>query len=51
MLNHNYKEAALLLEDITSNIDPEMTEAYIQHGHCKFMLNEHDAALGSYYKA
>jgi len=28
-----------------------MTEAYIQFGHCKFMLGEHDEALNSYYKA
>ena len=51
MLNHNFSEAADLLEDIFINIDPEMTEAYIQYGHCKFMLDEHDEALNSYYKA
>ena len=51
MLNHNFSEASELLEDIFINIDPEMTEAYIQYGHCKFMLDEHDEALNSYYKA
>ena len=29
MLNHNFSEAADLLEDIFVNIDPDMVEAYI----------------------
>ena len=51
MLNHNFEEAATFLEDIFNNIDPDMTDAYIQYGHCKFMLGKHDEALESYYKA
>ena len=51
MLNHNFEEAATFLEDIFNNIDPDMTDAYIQYGHCKFMLEKYDEALESYYKA
>ena len=42
MLNHNFEEAATFLEDIFNNIDPDMTDAYVQYGHCKFMLRKHD---------
>jgi tetratricopeptide (TPR) repeat protein len=51
MLLHNFGEAATFLEDIFNNIDPEMTEAYVQYGHCKFILGEFDEALIAYYKA
>mmetsp|Transcript_22914 Transcript_22914/g.35247 ORF Transcript_22914/g.35247 Transcript_22914/m.35247 type:complete len:146 (+) Transcript_22914:2102-2539(+) len=51
MLQLKYSEAAEDLHHLFSNVDSNMTEAYVLHGHCKFLLGEFDEALDSYYKA
>lgn len=51
MLLLQYAEAAEDLHHLFTNIDPDLTEAMILYGHCKFILGEYDLALPVYYKA
>lgn len=51
MLQLKYQEAAEDLHNLFTNIDPDLTDAYILFGHCKFLLGDHDEALDKYYKA
>jgi len=50
MLLQKVNEAAKLLHDLFTNIDPELTDAITLYGHCKFINNELDAALEAYYR-
>jgi len=45
-----YSEAADDLQSLFT-VDSNMTEAYVLHGHCKFLVGEYEKALESYYKA
>lgn len=51
MLLLQYAEAAEDLHHLFNNVDPDLTEAMILYGHCKFILGEYDLALPAYYKA
>lgn len=48
---NKFEEAAADLQNIFTNIDPNLTEAYILYGHCKFLLKNYDAAQEAYIKA
>ena len=51
MLQLHYEEAAEDLHHLFTNVDPNLTEAYILYGHCKFLLGDHEEARTAYYKA
>jgi hypothetical protein len=51
MLKLKFQEASEDLYHLFTNVDPSMTDAYILFGHCKFILDEHEEALNSYYRA
>lgn len=51
MLQLNYQEAAADLHRIFTEIDQTETDAYIQYGHCKFLLGEYEEAKIAFYQA
>jgi len=51
MLQLHYEEAAGDLHHLFTSVDPNLTEAYILYGHCKFLLGDLDEARTAYYKA
>lgn len=51
MLLLQYAEAAVDLHHLFTNVDPDLTEAMVLYGHCKFMCGNYAEALQAYYKA
>jgi len=51
MLQLKYQEAAADLLNLFTNFDPNLIDAYILYGHCKFLLGEYDESIDKYYKA
>jgi len=50
MMMLKIEEAANLFHDLFTNVDPELTDVITMYGHCKFIMNDHDAALEAYYR-
>jgi len=44
-------EAEKHLHHLFTNVDPELTDAIVMYGHCKFIQNNLDEAIDSFYKA
>ena len=51
MLLQKLTEAQQILEDIFTNVNPNLLEAHVLYGHCKFLNHKLPQAVAAYYKA
>lgn len=47
----NLIEAEKNLHHLFTNVDPELTDALVLYGHCKFINNQYDESIKAYYRA